>query len=54
MRKEFELTDDQLKSLLDEAWRSLGNELGFEYMTVRPISGKGHNHFTAEVKDIKE
>lgn len=31
------------------AWASLGAELGFDYMTVQPINGKGNNYFTAEV-----
>jgi len=30
------------------AWRFLGDELGFEYMTVRPVSGKSAKFFTAE------
>ena len=71
MRKEFKLTDEQLKKLLkacspvpymvfggieptspqenaNRAWQSLGKELGFDYNTVRPISGKGSKFFTAE------
>ncbi len=30
------------------AWESLGKDLGFKHMTVKPISGKGTRHFTAE------
>lgn len=74
MRKEFEITQDQMDKLLDAckptpamylsggrpmsgtpqenanlAWRSLGNELGFDGMTVQPVHGKGARFFTAEV-----
>lgn len=31
------------------AWASLGAELGFDYMTVQPVSGKGNDYFTAAV-----
>jgi len=70
-RKEYELTDEQLKDLLgackpvpymvvggvsprspqenaNAAWASLGNELGFKPMTVRPVPGKGQKYFMAE------
>lgn len=73
MRKEFELTDEQLETLLNackpvmaimvggvaprspqenanDAWRNLGKEMGFDYMTVKPIEGKGQRFFTAEQK----
>ena len=30
------------------AWKKLGKELGFKYMTVRPIAGKGSKFFSAE------
>jgi hypothetical protein len=30
------------------AWRALGDELGFDYMTVRPVPGESHSVFTAE------
>lgn len=72
MRKEFEMTKDQLEKILDAskpvtymvvggvpprtpqqnantAWACLGLELGFEPMTVKPVSGKGQEFFTAEV-----
>ena len=29
-------------------WRDIGRKMGFDYMTVRPVQGKGHRHFTAE------
>lgn len=32
-------------------WRALGDELGFEYMSVRPVPGKNQHFFTAEIKD---
>lgn len=70
--KEFELTDEQLKTLKDackpvpymvfggreprspqenanDAWRELGRELGFDYMSVRPIQGKNNKFFRAKV-----
>jgi hypothetical protein len=72
MRKEFEMTEEQLKELLDackpvrymviggrpprspqenanNAWKKLGKEMGFEYMTVKP-SEKGQRFFTAVAK----
>lgn len=74
MRKEFEMTEEQLKKLLDaskptpvmylsggtpmfdppqenanRAWASLGEELGFQSMTVEPAPEKGDRFFTAEV-----
>ena len=33
------------------AWRLLGKELGFKYMTVQRISGKSDRFFTAERAD---
>jgi hypothetical protein len=73
MRKEFELTDEQLAKLLEasrptpvmflsggipmsnspqenanDAWETLGRELGFRHLTVEPIHGKGRKFFTAE------
>ena len=29
------------------AWAALGKKMGFNYMTVRPIAGKGMLHFSA-------
>jgi len=69
-RKQYELTDEQLKSLIDsckpvpymvfggveprspqenanDAWGSLGKKMGFDYMTVEPVDGKGQKFFTA-------
>lgn len=37
----------------NRAWWALGDKLGFDYMTVRPVSGKGDHFFTAEVKEAK-
>lgn len=31
----------------NRAWAALGTELGFDYMTVRPVSGKSNRYFTA-------
>ncbi len=72
MRKEFEMSEAQLNTLLDacqptpvmyisggepmsrtpqekanDAWRKLGDEMGFDGMTVEP-SGEGDRFFTAE------
>ena len=71
MRREYELTEEQLETIYDackpvtcmmignslprnpqenanDAWRAMGVELGFEYMTVEPVPGKGDRFFTAE------
>jgi predicted TIM-barrel fold metal-dependent hydrolase len=73
MRKEFEMTEEDLNALLkackpvpymviggyvprspqenaNDAWERLGKKMGFDHMTVRPISGKGDRFFTAESK----
>ena len=77
MRKEFEMTDDDLSELLqacrptpalflsgglpmastpqenaNRAWERLGAKMGFDYMSVEPISGKGQRHFTAEIIEV--
>src|SRR4051812_32181549 len=31
----------------NRAWAALGKKMGFDHMTVRPISGKGDRFFTA-------
>jgi hypothetical protein len=31
----------------NRAWKKLGEKMGFDYRTVRPISGKGTQHFSA-------
>jgi argininosuccinate lyase len=73
MRREFEMTEDDLRELLDaskpvpamyltggqpmfgspqeNAWKRLGEKLGFQPMTVRPVDGKGQRFFTAEASD---
>lgn len=30
-------------------WRELGKKMGFDYLTVKPVPGKGDKHFTAEL-----
>lgn len=35
----------------NRAWENLGKELGFDYTTVAPVSGKGPKFFTAEAID---
>ena len=32
----------------NKAWFYLGREMGFKYLTVRPVKGKGVSFFTAE------
>ena len=34
----------------NEAWKSLGEKMGFDYMTVQP-TGQGDKFFSAEVKE---
>lgn len=34
----------------NRAWESLGEEMGFQHMTVEPVRGKGDRFFTAEPK----
>lgn len=71
--KEYEMSDDDLKDLLDNCkpvvaialqcgeratpqekanrwWKALGERLGFDHMTVRPIFGKSERFFTAVPK----
>jgi len=31
----------------NNAWKAIGVKMGFDYMTVRPINGKGARYFTA-------
>jgi len=31
----------------NRAWRMLGEKMGFDYMTVQPIAGKGNQCFSA-------
>lgn len=37
----------------NDAWCVLGKEMGFDGMTVQPISGKGNRFFTADVVEEK-
>ena len=76
MRKKFEMTDDELESMLEackpvpymvvggvpprsqqenanSAWRELGDKLGFDSTTVRPVSGEPMKFFTAEPTDVE-
>jgi hypothetical protein len=36
------------------AWASLGARMGFDYMTVRSVSGKGQRFFTAVPNETEE
>ena len=38
----------------NDAWKALGDEMGFQHMTVRPIPAKGTRFFTAEPMAGKE
>lgn len=38
----------------NRAWASLGAELGFDHMTVRPVQGKAQTFFTALATPEKE
>lgn len=74
MRKEYEMSDEDLKELMEackpvpylvangtepmspqesanRAWERLGDKMGFQFMTVRPVEGKGDKFFTAEPKE---
>lgn len=35
------------------AWEKLGNKMGFDYNTVRPVEGKGNRFFTAIPSETK-
>ncbi len=35
----------------NRGWSGLGKRLGFDYMSVRPVSGKGNRFFTAEATE---
>lgn len=77
MRREYEMTEEQLTQLLDackpvpymvmggvepsspqenanSAWAALGREMGFDGMSVKPVSGKGQRFFTAEAVEAVE
>lgn len=34
----------------NDAWKALGDEMGFDHMTVQPVSGKPTTFFRAEPK----
>jgi hypothetical protein len=38
----------------NRAWASLGEKMGFDYMTVRPIPGKGERYFSAVPSETAE
>ena len=38
----------------NRAWQSLGEKMGFDHMTVRPIQGKGDQFFSAVPSETKE
>jgi len=71
MRKEFQMTPDELKDIMEAcrpvpmimlqcgtpsspqenancAWKSLAEKYGFDWESVRPVSGKDRHYFTAE------
>ena len=37
----------------NEAWKALGDKMGFDYMTVRPIDGEPPQFFTAVPSETK-
>lgn len=38
----------------NNAWAALGRKMGFDHMTVQPISGKGNRFFTAVPSETEE
>ncbi len=38
----------------NRAWAALGDKMGFDSMTVRPTSGKGHRFFTAVPNETQQ
>ena len=38
----------------NEAWANLGKELGFDPMSVKPVTNKGMKVFTADIVEITE
>ena len=38
----------------NRAWQYLGDELGFDVMTVKPVHGKANTFFTAEEKESEK
>lgn len=53
--KEFEMSEDQFNTLMETckpiplAWKALGKEMGFDFMTANPVKEKTLRFFTAEV-----
>ena len=39
-----------LQENTNAVWAALGRELGFKFMTVKPVAGKGYEFFTAEIE----
>ena len=37
----------------NRAWRRLGEKMGFDYLTVKPIAGKGQRFFSATKTEDK-
>jgi len=35
------------QDMANAAWQRLGGKMGFDYLTVRPIAGKGNSFFSA-------
>ena len=77
MRREYEMSEEQLHKLLDackpvpymiignciprtpqqnanDAWRQLGDEMGFVWDTVQPLPSRGVRFFSAEPKPESE
>ena len=56
MPKEYEISTAQLKTLKDarcvetffEAWQVIGDAYGFNFWTVKYVTGKSFKFFTAE------
>ena len=38
----------------NNAWRKLGEQMGFDHLTVRPVHGKGQRFFTAIPSETPE
>jgi len=36
------------QEMANAAWKKLGDEMGFDYMSVKPCPGKGPRYFMAE------
>ena len=45
-----QLMGNSLQENANEAWRKLGEKMGFDHMTVRPVRGMPTTHFTAEAR----